>query len=78
MNYNFNDYISRDQDGNIEIKCLYSFIFKINIEMNQDKKENKSEIRPIFNIKFDCKNSINNNLSDFQFNSNYIVFASQG
>ena len=78
MNYNFNDYISRDQAGNIEIKCFYSFIFKINIEMNQDKKENKSEIRPIFNIKFDCKNSINNNLSDFQFNSNYIVFASQG
>ena len=74
--YNFNDLISKDNNGNVEIKCFYSFILKIKLELNQEK-QNKSEIRPIFNIKFDCKNNININLTDFKFNSNYIIFANQ-
>ena len=74
--YNFNDLISKDNNGNVEIKCFYSFILKIKLELNQEK-QNKSEIRPIFNIKFDCKNNININLTDFKFNSNYITFANQ-
>ena len=74
--YNFNDLISKDNNGNGEIKCFYSFILKIKLELNQEK-QNKSEIRPIFNIKFDCKNNININLTDFKFNSNYITFANQ-
>ena len=74
--YNFNDLISKDNNGNVEIKCFYSFILKIKLELNQEK-QNKSEIRPIFNIKFDCINNININLTDFKFNSNYITFANQ-
>ena len=74
--YNFNDLISKDNNGNVEIKCFYSFILKIKLELNQEK-QNKSEIRPIFNIKFDCKNNININLTDFKFNSNYITFVNQ-
>ena len=74
--YNFNDLISKDNNGNVEIKCFYSFILKIKLELNQEK-QNKSEIRQIFNIKFDCKNNININLTDFKFNSNYITFANQ-
>ena len=74
--YNLNDLITKDNNGNVEIKCFYSFILKIKLELNQEK-QNKSEIRPIFNIKFDCKNNINMNLTDFTFNSNYITFANQ-
>ena len=73
---NFNDLISKDNNGNVEIKCFYSFILKIKLELNEEK-QNKSEIRPIFNIKFDCKNNININLTEFKFNSNYITFANQ-
>ena len=76
-NFNFNNYVTRDEKGNIEIKNFYSFLWKIKIEMNEVNKKNKSEIRPIFNIKFDCKNSINNNSEDFEFNNNYIVFSNQ-
>ena len=76
-NFNFNDYVIRDIDGNIEIKCLYSFLWKIKIELNYEDKKNITEIRPIFNIKFDCKNHINNNSIDFEFNTNYIAFANQ-
>ena len=76
--FNFNNYVTRDINGNIEIKCFYSFLWKIKIEMNEVNKKNKSEIRPIFNIKFDCINSINNNSEDFEFNTNYIVFVNQG
>ena len=76
--FNFNNYVTRNEEGNIEIKCFYSFLWKIKIEMNEENKKNKSEIRPIFNIKFDCINSINNNSEDFEFNTNYIVFVNQG
>ena len=76
-NFNFKNYVTRDEKGNIEINNFYSFLWKIKIEMNEINKKNKSEIRPIFNIKFDCKNSINNNSEDFEFNNNYVVFANQ-
>ena len=76
-NFSFNNYVTQDEKGNIIINNFFSFLFKIKIEMNEINKKNKSEIRPTFNIKFDCKNSINNNSSEFEINSNIIVFADQ-
>ena len=76
-NFNFNDYVVRDKNGKIEIRCFYSFLWKIRIEMNEENKKDKSEIRPLFNIKFDCRNSINKNSDDFEFNTDYIIFANQ-
>ena len=76
-NFNFNDYVVRDKNGKIEIRCFYSFLWKIRIEMNEENKKDKSEIRPLFNIKFDCRNSINKNSDDFEFNTDYIIFTNQ-
>ena len=76
-NFSFNNYVTQDEKGNIIINNFFSFLFKIKIEMNEINKKNKSEIRPTFNIKFDCKNSINNNSSEFEINSNIITFANQ-
>lgn len=74
--YNFNNFVTRDNDGNIEIKCFYSFLWKIKVEINNDDdKKDVSQIRPYFNIQFDCKNKINNNSSDFEFNTDYISFV---
>ena len=76
-NFIFQDFVIRDEKGYIEIKCFYSFLWKIKIEMNQENKTNKSEVRPIFNLKFDCKNAFNNNSEEFEVNTNYIVFVNQ-
>ena len=76
-NFSFNNYVTQDEKGNIIINNFFSFLFKIKIEMNEINKKNKSEIRPTFNIKFDCKNSINNNSSEFEINSNIIIFPNQ-
>jgi len=76
-NFSFNNYVTQDEKGNIIINNFFSFLFKIKIEMNEINKKNKSEIRPTFNIKFDCKNSINNNSSEFEINSNIIIFDNQ-
>ena len=75
-NFNFNYFYSKDKNDKVEIKCFFSFIWKINSEMN-DGKQKDSEMKPIFNLKFDCKNNVNINLTDFKFNSNYITFANQ-
>ena len=76
-NFNYNDYIERDKDGKIEIKCFFSLLWKISIEMNGENKKNKSEIRSVFNLKFDCANSFNINSEEFEFNNNYITFVNQ-
>ena len=45
--------------------------------MNGENKKNKSEIRSVFNLKFDCANSFNINSEEFEFNNNYITFVNQ-
>ena len=73
-NFSFNDHIIRDKDGKIEVNSFYSLLWKIGIEINE---KNKSKIRPVFNLKFDCANRINNNSEEFEFNDNYITFMNQ-
>ena len=57
-NFSFNEHIIRDKDGKIEVNSFYSLLWKISIEINE---KNKSKIRPVFNLKLDCANRINNN-----------------
>ena len=72
--FNFNNYVKKDENQNIEINCLYSFLWKIKIEIEDENKNNINEARPKFNLKFDCANKNNNNSCEFDFSKNFIIF----
>ena len=72
--FNFNNYVKKDENQNLEINCLYSFLWKIKIEIEDENKNNINEARPKFNLKFDCANKNNNNSCEFDFSKNFIIF----
>ena len=72
--FNFSNFVKKDENKNIEINCLYSFLWKLKIEIYGENTKKTNEIRPKLNIKFDCLNKNNINFSDFDFTKNYIIF----
>ena len=72
--FNFSNFVKKDENKNIEINCLYSFLWKLKIEIYGENTKRTNEIRPKLNIKFDCLNKNNINFSDFDFTKNYIIF----
>ena len=76
--FNFNNFVKKDENDNIAINCFYSFLWKIKIDLIKKKSNtdnsNDNEVRSIFNLKFDCINSFNNNFENFYFNKKYIIF----
>ena len=55
----------------LENMLLYSFLFKVKKELNDNKDEIKREE---INIQFDCRSNINQDLSNFQFDNQIIIF----
>ena len=73
--FNFNKYVKKDENKNVIINCLYSFLWKISNDIYGENRKKINEIRPKFNFKFDCKNKNNINSSDFDFSKNFIIFS---
>ena len=74
-NFNFNNLVKKDENKNIVIDCLYSFLWKISNDIYGENRIKINEIRPKFNLKFDCRNKNNINSSDFDFSVNFIIFS---
>ena len=72
--FNFNNYVKKDENQKIEINCLYSFLWKIKMEIEDENKNNINSARPKFNLKFDCANKNNNNSYEFDFSKYFIIF----
>ena len=66
-----NKSIIKDENGKIIINCFYSFLLKIKKELNDNNEETKREE---INIQFDCRSNINQDLSNFQFDNQIIIF----
>ena len=66
-----NKSIIKDENEKIIINCFYSFLFKVKKELNDNKDEIKREE---INIQFDCRSNINQDLSNFQFDNQIIIF----
>ena len=69
------EYIIKDNDGNIIINCFYSFLVKIKKEL-LDRDDYKKD-RKGFNIGFDCAYDTNLNSENYLYNSKPIVFKSK-
>ena len=69
------EYIIKDNDGNIIINCFYSFLVKIKNEL-LDRDDYKKD-RKGFNIGFDCAYDTNLNSENYLYNSKPIVFKSK-
>ena len=69
------EYIIKDNDGNIIINCFYSFLVKIKNEL-LDRDDYKKD-RKGFNIGFDCAYDANLNSENYPYNSQPIVFKSK-
>ena len=65
------EYIIKDNDGNIIINCFFSFLVKIKNELldREDYKRDRG-----FNIGFDCAYDVNLNSENYPYNSQPIVF----
>ena len=66
------EYIIKDNDGNIIINCFFSFLVKIKNEL-LDREDYKRD-RKGFNIGFDCAYDINLNSQNYPYNSQPIIF----
>ena len=66
------EYIVKDNDGNIIINCFYSFLVKIKNEL-LDRDDYKKD-RKGFNIGFDCAYDVNLNSENYPYSSQPIVF----
>ena len=66
------EYIIKDNDGNIIINCFYSFLVKIKKEL-LDRDDYKKD-RKGFNIGFDCAYDTNLNSENYPYNNIPIVF----
>ena len=66
------EYIIKDNDGNIIINCFYSFLVKIKNEL-LDRDDYKKD-RKGFNIGFDCSYDVNLNSDNYPYSSQPIVF----
>ena len=66
------EYIIKDNDGNIIINCFYSFLVKIKNEL-LDRDDYKKDIKG-FNIGFDCAYDVNLNSENYPYNNQPIVF----
>ena len=73
--FNFNNYVKKDENKNILINCLYSFLWKIKNDIYGENKNN--ETRNKFNLKFDCINCNNNNSYEFDFTKKFIIFKNK-
>ena len=73
--FNFNNYVKKDENKNIEINCLYSFLWKIKNDLYGENKNN--EARNKFNLKFDCINSNNIDSYEFDFTKKFIIFKNK-
>ena len=73
--FNFNNYVKKDENKNIEINCLYSFLWKIKNDFYGENKNN--EARNKFNLKFDCINSNNIDSYEFDFTKKFIIFKNK-
>ena len=67
--FNFNNYVKKDENKNIEINCLYSFLWKIKNDIYGD-----NGTRNKFNLKFDCINCKNKNSYEFDFTKQFVIF----
>ena len=66
------EYIIKDNDGNIIINCFYSFLVKIKNEL-LDREDYKRD-RKGFNVGFDCAYDINLNSQNYPYNTQPIIF----
>lgn len=66
--------IIKDENGKIVINCFYSFLLKIKKELVEVDESFKG--RKDLNIRFDCRSHINQDLCDFKFDKELIVFKS--
>ena len=66
-----NKSIIKDENEKIVINCFYSFLLKVKKELNDNSGEAKREE---INIQFDCRSNINQDLSNFQFDNQIIIF----
>ena len=66
------EYIIKDDDGNIIINCFYSFLVKIKNELLD--RDNYKKDRKGFNIGFDCAYDVNLNSENYPYSSQPIVF----
>ena len=71
--FNFKDFVKKDENKEIQISCLYSFLWKIKMEFNGENKQQNINKRR-FNLKFDCINFNNINSSEFDFLTKFITF----
>ena len=69
---NNDEYIIKDNEGNIIINCFYSFLVKIKNEL-LDRDDYKKD-RKGFNIGFDCACDINLNSDNYPYNEQPIIF----
>ena len=69
---NNDEYIIKDNEGNIIINCFYSFLVKIKNEL-LDRDDYKKD-RKGFNIGFDCEYDINLNSDNYPYKEQPIIF----
>ena len=69
---NNDEYIIKDNEGNIIINCFYSFLVKIKNEL-LDRDDYKKD-RKGFNIGFDCAYDINLNSDNYPYKEQPIIF----
>ena len=70
--FNFNDFVKKDENKNIEINSLYSLLWKIKIEFYENTDKNSNSVRKNLNLKFDCLNVNNINSIEFDFTAHFI------
>ena len=66
------EYIIKDNEGNIIINSFFSFLLKIKNELLD--KDDYKKVRKGFNIGFDCAYDVNLNSDNYPYNSQPIVF----
>ena len=59
------EYIKRDNNHNIIINCLFSFLIKIRDELLKEEKQNNG--RNNFNLRFDCRSNVNRNSDGYPY-----------
>ena len=65
-------YIKKDNNNDIIINCLFSFLIKIRDELLP--KEKQKDGRTTFNLRFDCRSNVNKNSDNYPYNEKPIVY----
>jgi hypothetical protein len=68
-------YIKKDNNNNIIINCLFSFLIKIRDELLPKEKEKNG--RTTFNLRFDCRSNVNKNSDNYPYDEKPIVYKSK-